>query len=92
MELIFIAIAFAGLLLFFLYRKLTSKRRIRRSANARGWQIVSITNESNLILRTTKYRVVYTTMESPEWQQTFCNPGLFGVIWFENGFWPSRLP
>ena len=69
--------------------------KIKRSASERGWEVVSITDQSSFIFKTSRYRVLYTDGSSPAWRETFCNPSIFGVIWFgteKSSFWLSRLP
>lgn len=68
------------------------EERIRRSAMARGWTVVSITNESDPVLPVSKYRVVYTSGDPAHWHTTFCNPSVFGVLWFDSGFLLPLLP
>ena len=74
----------------------TPEQKIERAAKERGWEVVQITNQSSFIFKTSKYRVLYTTADDPQWQEAFCNPSVFGIIWFDStkisNFWLSRLP
>jgi hypothetical protein len=68
------------------------EERIRFSAARKGWEVVAITDESDPVLPISKYRVVYRDGSTGTSRTIFCNPSLFGVLWFRSGFLLPLLP